>query len=167
MCDVMATGQSRGYDQKTCNDRRGLEMTTDSDRAHQMVMMQLEAVNKLDYFVLGATMAICAFLAKTNPYGPWNFEATFMLASLLLLAASVFCGLKRLDVNNWILHANAKALSGDDEAKHEYYQWVADFSKAANRYYWWRHIFLAFGLLCYLAGKLIAVSPTTGCIPAT
>ncbi|VVM35972.1 hypothetical protein PS862_01200 [Pseudomonas fluorescens] len=140
-------------------------MATDSERADEMVKMQLEAVNKLDYFVLGATMAICAYLAQTNHYAPLGLnEETFLLASLGLFATCAFCAFKRLDVNNWILHANAKALSGDDETKRKYYQWVADFSRATNRYYWWRNILLALGLVCYLVTKVWATYQDTGWI---
>lgn len=58
-------------------------MATDFERSDQLGLMQIEASQKLDHFILGATLAICAYLAQTNPYAQLGInKETFSAAQL-------------------------------------------------------------------------------------
>lgn len=64
----------------------------------QLKTFHNEAANELDYFILGATLAICAYLAQTNPYGRIGFtEESLLLGTFLLFVCSAACGFKRIE----------------------------------------------------------------------
>lgn len=70
--------------------------------------MHNEAASKLDYFILGVTLAICAYLAQTNPYAQFGVnKETFLLGSLLVFASSAVCGFKRIESTIAALRMNA------------------------------------------------------------
>lgn len=114
-----------------------------------------EAASKLDYFILGVTLAICAYLAQTNPYAQLGVnKETFLLGSLLVFAASAICGFKRIESTISAMLSNATIL----EEKDSYQRALALLNLSERRapLYWYkaRNYFLAAGLLCYLATKV-------------
>jgi hypothetical protein len=143
-------------------------MATDQERADVMGVQQIEASNKLDHFILGISVAICAYLAQTNPYAQIDMnKETFLLLSLLIFAASCIFGFKRLESRTNLALAHAQALgatSGGQRAT-----WLTRsqrYSKQCNKYYRIRNCLLLAGLLCYLVTKVWATYQHTGWIMA-
>ena len=57
-------------------------MTGQQNEVQILTTMHNEALHKLDYFILGVTLAICAYLAQTNPYAQLGInKETFLLVA--------------------------------------------------------------------------------------
>ncbi|WP_207265154.1 hypothetical protein [Pseudomonas sp. GW101-3H06] len=124
-----------------------------------------EAVSKLDYFILGVTLAICAYLAQTNPYAKLGAnKETFLLASLLVFASSAVCGFKRIEAMNKAIRMNAVALEQPEPQARAYFLDRLNKEPAAQRWYAARNYLLGAGLFCYLATKVWAAYQNTGWI---
>lgn len=111
-----------------------------------------------DQFILGATLAVCAYLAQTNVYDRlgWNV-ATLQLIPLALLGVSVVLGFKRIErsihtlkMNGAYLELCRKYQGLDFSTQLEEVQRVGD---RAGRYYKLRNYFLLLGLLSFIAVK--------------
>lgn len=127
-----------------------------------------EAASKLDYFILGVTLAICAYLAQTNPYAKIGVnEATLLLCSLFVFAASAVCGFKRIESTIATLRMNATALEEPDPQVRAYC--IMRLNERREAHYWYkvRNYLLAAGLLCYLATKVWATYQGNGWILVT
>jgi hypothetical protein len=132
-------------------------MSESQSRIDQLTTLHNEAASKLDYFILGATLAICAYLAQTNPYGQVGInEETFLLLSLLIFAASATCGFKKIESGISALRMNAVALGYPDEQGRAYL--VSKIRKDNTSYHWYqgRNFLLLLGLACYLVTKVSA-----------
>jgi hypothetical protein len=128
-----------------------------NNQVQLLTMTHNEAASKLDYFILGATLAICAYLAQTNPYAELGInEETFLLGSLLVFASSAICGFKRIEATIAVLRLNAMALEEPNlQLRARYIQMLKD-DPAPHRRYVIRNYLLAAGLVCYLATKVWA-----------
>lgn len=126
-----------------------------------------EASHKLDYFILGVTLAICAYLAQTNPYGQFGpNKETFLLCSLLVFAASAVCGFKRIENTISIMGHNTYWVQQlDEDSRKNLKRKIADDNASGGRYYRFRNYLLFAGLLCYLAAKVWATYQNNGWIP--
>jgi len=114
-----------------------------------------EAAIKLDYFLLGATLAICGYLAQTNPYGQIGLnEETFLLATLLVFVASAMAGFKCIETNISLLRKNADALEIPDLAVRHHYLSQLRSDRTAHNYYTAKKYLLVAGLVCYVATKV-------------
>lgn len=137
-----------------------------NERIELLTTLHKEAANKLDYFILGATLAICAYLAQTNPYGRIGINAeTFLLGSLLIFATSAICGFKRIESTVTSLGLNIFALQHEDPATREYFISLLKERKTPSRYYVARNYLLMLGLLTYLITKVWAAYQNNGWIP--
>jgi hypothetical protein len=57
-----------------------------------------EASDRFDNFVLGALLAVCAYLAQSNPYGRIGFNSqTLYFISLALFVLAAFFGFRRIE----------------------------------------------------------------------
>lgn len=125
-----------------------------------------EATHKLDYFILGATLAICAYLAQTNPYGQLGInKETLLLGSLLVFAASAACGLRRIESAISLMRINIFILNQNDPAKRE--KLGTKFLTEANKgllHGKLRNYLMVAGLLCYVSTKVWASYQSTGWI---
>ncbi|WP_032828711.1 MULTISPECIES: hypothetical protein [unclassified Pseudomonas] len=120
-----------------------------------LTTMHNEAASKLDYFILGVTLAICAYLAQTNPYAQIGVnKETFLLGSLLVFATSAICGFKRIESTIAALRMNAAALEEKDPQLRAYCLQRLRDSRESHHWYKVRNYLLATGLLCYLATKV-------------
>ena len=64
-----------------------------------------------DRFVLGATMAACAYLAQTMPFGPIGVNVpTMYLATLFMMALSAVFGFLRIESTISTMNANSSYL---------------------------------------------------------
>lgn len=142
-------------------------MASDLERADALGANQIESNYKLDYFILGVSLAVCAYLAQTNPYSPVGFnEPTFLLLSLLVFSASSICGFRRIEARtqHTLASANAlKAVSGGDRAA-----WFAEgnmYRLRCMKFYHYRNRLLLSGFVCYLATKVWATYQSHGWIP--
>ncbi|VVN12718.1 hypothetical protein PS664_03888 [Pseudomonas fluorescens] len=136
-----------------------------NERIELLTSMHKEAANKLDYFILGATLAICAYLAQTNPYARVGINTeTFLMVSLLIFATSAICGFKRIESNVTSLGLNIVALQQTDPAYREYFIARLKERRAPSRYYLARNYLLMLGLVTYLATKVWAAYQNTGWI---
>lgn len=78
---------SRGYARQNGSEEQTLST------ANEVSTFYNEARSELDYFLLGATLAICGYLAQTNTYGRLGVnKETFLLITLLVFAARQRCG---------------------------------------------------------------------------
>lgn len=128
--------------------------------------MHKEAATKLDYFILGATLAICAYLAQTNPYAPLGVnKETFLLGSLLVLATSAICGFKRIESTIAALWDNAAALEERDPQLRASLLKNLRANPTAQNWYRVRNYLLFAGVLCYLVAKVWATYQNSGWIP--
>ncbi|MGU9818964.1 hypothetical protein ACU684_26640 [Pseudomonas sp. LF135] len=127
--------------------------------------MHNEAANKLDYFILGVTLTICAYLAQTNPYAQLGFNReTFLLGSLLVFAASAICGFKRIEATIAALRMNAAALEEPNAQARAFFLKKLREDREAHNWYKIRNYLLGAGLLCYLATKVWATYQSNGWI---
>lgn len=125
-----------------------------------------EATSKLDYFILGVTLAICAYLAQTNPYAQLDInKETFLLGSLLVFAASAICGFKRIESTIAAIRMNALALEEPDPQMRAYFIMQLNERREPHNWYRARNYLLAAGLVCYLATKVWATYQNNGWIP--
>lgn len=135
-------------------------------RVDQLKTFHNEAATKLDYFILGATLAICAYLAQTNPYGRVGLnEETFLLITLVIFACSATCGFKRIEATIRDVRRNAIALSQSDRQVQKLFLTQLERDRTAHRWYRLRNFLLALGLGCYLTTKVWAAYQSTGWIP--
>jgi len=140
-------------------------MAGQHDDVKQLTTMHNEAASKLDYFILGVTLAICTYLAQTNPYAQLGInEETFLLGSLLVFATSAICGFKRIESTIAALRMNAAALEERDPNLRAFCLQKLRDRRESHNWYVLRNYLLAAGLLCYLATKVGASYQNTGWI---
>lgn len=133
-----------------------------------MIYRSHDEDTKLDYFILGATLAICAYLAQTNPYGELGInKETFLLGSLLVFASSAIYGFKRLEAKLILMYDNAKALQirDPDTRRRKLNELNGRSIERITRLYRIRNRLLFAGLACYLATKVWAAYQNNGWIP--
>lgn len=141
-------------------------MATDQERADAVGAQQTEASNKLDYFILGVSIAVCAYLGQTNPYAPVGFnEATFRLTSLLIFAGSAVCGFRRIEERTQLMLANANALGSTGRNREDWYRKGELRRLRMILYYRSRNRLSFLGLACYLVTKVWATYQINGWIP--
>lgn len=123
--------------------------------ANEVSTVYNEARSKLDYFLLGATLAICGYLAQTNAYGRLGVnKETFLLMTLLVFAASAVAGYKGIEANVSIIRKNAEALLERDPTLRAAIIHILREDRTAHRYYILKNYLLLVGFLCYLATKV-------------
>jgi hypothetical protein len=127
---------------------------------HQITNQYNEALSKLDYFILGATLAICAYLAQTNPYGKLGLnKETMLMGTLLIFAASAVAGFKRIENGVFTLGMNARILAHPDATFRQKKIDEMRSDRKAQRLYRLRNALLLLGLTSYLAVKVWAAYP--------
>lgn len=141
-------------------------MTSELHIADQISLKAAEESAKLDQFLLGATVAICAYLAQNNVYSRLGLNSsTAMIGCMLVFAASAAIGFMRLNIVVKVYHENAKlaAASKPHQKKHQ---------DECQRLLWWgkwyghiRNALLFAGLLAYIAAKVGASYYCQGCMP--
>lgn len=132
-------------------------MNRAGERVELLITLHKGEASKLDHFILGVTLAICAYLAQTNPYAQLGLnKETFLLCTLLVFAASAVCGFKRLEATTESLRLNAVALQQEDPRLRSFMLEKVRGLKASSGYYRGRNYLLAAGLICYLATNVWA-----------
>jgi hypothetical protein len=72
---------------------------------------------KFDYFMCSVAGALFAYIAQTyTPQKLDNFFSVFQTVSLLLLAASFYCGIRRIQIINSVLRFNYDVALNTDNA---------------------------------------------------
>jgi hypothetical protein len=141
-------------------------MNRANERVELLTTLHKGETSKLDHFILGVTLAICAYLAQTNPYAQLGVnKETFLLCTLLVFAASAACGFKRLESTIESLRLNAIALQQEDPRLRAFMLEKVKERKSPFRYYRGRNYLLAAGLFCYLATKVWDTYQSNGWIP--
>lgn len=142
-------------------------MTAELHIADQISLKATEESAKLDQFLLGATVAICAYLAQHNVYAPIGLNSsTAMIGCMLIFAASAALGFMRMNTVVKVYHQNAKLVSTDKSEKVTKYQ--DECQRLLCRGKWYGHIrnaLLFAGLLAYIAAKVGASYYCQGCMP--
>jgi len=134
------------------------------EQIQRVTTMYNEAAHKLDYFILGANLAICAYLAQTNPYGNVGFnKETFLLVSLLVFAASAAFGLKRIESALFLMRTNVFILNQTDPVRLQTLHKQFRENKGPT-YAKLRNALLLVGLFCYVATKVWATYQNSGWI---
>lgn len=121
----------------------------------------LEALSRFDHFVMGATLAVCAYLAQSNPYDKIGLNIpTLYLISLFFFGGAAFCGFKRLEQTVQVLRFKTELFDARERSKKSIIpplRLAAD--SAANKthsYYIVRNYLLLFGFVFYIAAKVLA-----------
>jgi hypothetical protein len=142
-------------------------MAEELDRTDHLSTLQMAASSKLDYFILGVALAICAYLAQTNPYAPLGINReTFLLLSLMIFTASAICGFLRLEFNVKEMRAYTRAHEASTEAEQARpIRFTARYRRRGNKAYQARNILLLLGLVFYVATKICASYQNNGWIP--
>lgn len=132
-------------------------------RAYEVTTFYNEARSKLDYFLLGATLAICGYLAQTNPYGRLGVnKETFLLVTLMVFAASAVSGYKGIEANVSSIRKNAQFLDHPNPEARAYLLEKLRGDRTAHRYYMLKNYLLLAGFTCYLATKVWAAYQSNG-----
>lgn len=131
--------------------------------ANEVSTFYNEARSKLDYFLLGATLAICGYLAQTNPYGRLGVnKETFLLGTLLVFAASAVAGFKGMEANVNMIRKNAEALQEHNPALRAVKIHFLREDTTAHYFYILKNYLLLAGFVCYLATKVSAAYQSNG-----
>jgi hypothetical protein len=132
-------------------------MSSNQERVALLTTSHNTASEKLDYFILGVSLAICAYLAQTNPYGRIGINIeTFLLVSLLAFAASAVFGFLRIEAMIKTIRLNVFALDQKDPRATAFYLEKLRGNCQGHKYYRARNTLLIAGLGCYLATKIWA-----------
>jgi hypothetical protein len=139
------------------------------EQLSELISRHTSEALKFDYFVVTVSLAICAYLAQTNPYGKLGLnKETFMLVSLLIFAASVVCSFIRIERLLMAISSNISALKSKSTLGYDtHVAHTVSWGRKAKFYYRARNILLALGLACYLATKVWATYQSNGWISVT
>ncbi|WP_413705313.1 hypothetical protein [Pseudomonas sp. Pseusp16] len=141
-------------------------MTAEFDRGEELALKALEKSDTIDHFLLGITVAICAYLAQTNAYAPLGLNReTFLLLSLLIFALSAVFGLMRLQSTVDVLRTNSKLDHVTEEKQKSIRDKANDQLGKAITYNHIRNGLLLAGLCCYVLTKVVASYQNNGWIP--
>ncbi|MCG6540187.1 hypothetical protein MCB86_08870 [Pseudomonas sp. KSR10] len=119
-----------------------------------------EQNSQFDRFVLGATLAACAYLAQTNPFGKiaLNIESLYLL-SLLTLVAAAYKGFRRIETCITAIQTNGVMLghlemqrNWDADALRGSLEIWRDKSSSAYR---WRNRLLLLSFILYILTKVV------------
>ena len=139
-------------------------MTERSVQLHQSA--STETAN-FDRFVLGASMAACAYLAQTMTFGPVGMNVpTMYLATLFMMAMSAVFGFLRIEATITTTNANSlylhkvelghlEDLSARIAARAPVDQWAA----RTKTMYRLRNLTMLISFFCYIATKVYAAYP--------
>ncbi|MBD8669820.1 hypothetical protein OQ519_25215 [Pseudomonas lurida] len=117
-----------------------------------------------DRFVLGATLAACAYLAQTIPFAPvgHNIE-TMYLWTLVVMAAAALLGFKRIEAVIETVKFNSQYLADLETGKvrteqinHLYQTALEKRSRRTLSFYRARNTALFMSFACYVATKVFA-----------
>lgn len=117
-----------------------------------------------DRFVLGATLAACAYLAQTIPFAPvgHNIE-TMYLWTLVVMAAAAFFGFKRIEAVIEMVKFNSQYLAdletGKVKTEDRFNRYQAALNRRSRRtlsFYKARNTTLFMSFTCYVATKVFA-----------
>ncbi|VVN50608.1 hypothetical protein PS687_00357 [Pseudomonas fluorescens] len=117
-----------------------------------------------DRFVLGATLAACAYMAQTIPFGPLghNIE-TMYLWTLVVMAAAAFFGFKRIEAVIEMVKFNSQYLAdletGKVKTEERFDRYQTALKRSSHRtliFYRARNMTLFMSFACYVATKVFA-----------
>lgn len=142
-------------------------MTAELHISDQMSLKAVEESAKLDQFLLGATVAICAYLAQNNVYTPFGLNrSTAMIICMLIFAASAALGFMRMNNVVKVYHENAKLVATSEPSK------LKEHQDECQRLLWWskwyghiRDALLFLGLAAFIIAKVAASYYCQGCMP--
>ena len=142
-------------------------MMTDKERSDQYGVLHVDGANKLDHFILGASIAVCAYLGQTNPYARIGLnKETFLLMGLLLFGASAVYGFKRLEGRTALNLTSSRALAAQSAALREQFFEIGQTQiEKMQKCYKYRNRLLIAGALVYLTTKVAATYFCQGCMP--
>ncbi|MCF7535379.1 hypothetical protein [Pseudomonas petrae] len=142
-------------------------MTAELHIADQISLKAAEESAKLDQFLLGATMAVCAYLAQNNVYMPIGMNrSTVMIGCMLIFATSAALGFMRLNTVVKVYQENAKLVGADNtEDETDYKDECQRLLLSSRRYGHIRNVLLFIGLAYYIAAKVGASYYCQGCMP--
>ncbi|XEG73693.1 hypothetical protein QA447_05535 [Pseudomonas sp. abacavir_1] len=117
-----------------------------------------------DQFVLGGSLAACAYLAQTAGYGRvgWNAK-TLGLFPLLAMAVATWLGFKRVEITIHLLKSNARYLElctqnpGRDFT--DQYKVLKRIADRTGSIYDWRNRALLLGLASYVLIRIACQYP--------
>jgi hypothetical protein len=139
-----------------------------NERSVQLHQNASTETANFDRFVLGASMAACAYLAQTMPFGPVGINVnTMYLATLFLMALSAVFGFLRIEATITTTNANSlylhKAelgylddLSSRIAARAPMDKWAA----RTKTMYRLRNLTMLLSFFCYSATKVYAAYPS-------
>ncbi|MCF7544904.1 hypothetical protein [Pseudomonas petrae] len=142
-------------------------MTAELHISDQISLKATEESAKLDQFLLGATMAICAYLAQNNVYMPIGMNrGTVMIGCMLIFATSAALGFMRLNTVVKVYQKNALLVGTTDKTKALKYDAACQrLLRRCRRYGHIRNVLLFIGLAYYIAAKVGASYYCQGCMP--
>ncbi|MBX4138920.1 hypothetical protein K1567_23720 [Pseudomonas sp. S5F11] len=142
-------------------------MTAELHIADQMSLKAVEESAKLDQFLLGATVAICAYLAQSNIYTPLGMNrSTAMIGCMLIFATSAALGFMRMNIVVKVYHQNAELVSPKNAGKESKYQDECQRLLCWGKWYGHtRNALLFAGLAAFIAVKVGASYYCLGCMP--
>ena len=132
------------------------------DRSFEMHRSFRDAQDRFDNFVLGALLAVCAYLGQSNPYAPFGLNAeTIYFLSLASFVLSAFFGFKRIEYVIVVYRLNHQLLDAREKQNHNL---ASDVSSALEeikskvlRFYKLRNALMFIGFGFYIAAKYWAV----------
>ncbi|MGN8103567.1 hypothetical protein [uncultured Pseudomonas sp.] len=118
-----------------------------------------EASDKMNYFMLGAILAICAYFAQTNTYAKLGLnQQTFLIGTLLIFGLSAFFGFRRIESGLHVVKHNGDYIQclelKDKEGARACFQLMNEASVKTGVFYRWRNYTLVLGFVCFLVTKV-------------
>ncbi|MBD2835973.1 hypothetical protein ID144_02825 [Pseudomonas sp. JM0905a] len=132
----------------------------ENSRSESLHAVYTDAISKFDHFLMGATLAVCGYLAQSNPYAKLGLNLpTLYLISLVFFALAAFCCYKRLEHTIVLLSDNVGMLEAHEAERHDrakqYRARLKAVSRRTNLYYKARFWMLVGGFVTYTAAKVL------------
>jgi hypothetical protein len=136
------------------------------DRSLDVYKAYREAQDKFDMYVLGAVLAICAYLGQSMPYARLGINAESMfLLSLLTFVTSAYFGFRRIElmiVGYRLNHSYLDALEKRNQQEAAWCRQALDeVGPKTSSSYNWRNRLMFVGLVFFVTGKYWAVYVNT------
>ncbi|QDR66368.1 hypothetical protein [Pseudomonas sp. BJP69] len=137
------------------------------ERSVQLHQSASTETANFDRFVLGASMAACAYLAQTMPFGPLGLNvSTMYLVTLLVMALSAVFGFLRIEAtitttnaNSTYLHRIEMGMLNDLTSRMLAREPADRWAARTKTMYRMRNITMLISFFCYVGTKVYASYP--------
>jgi hypothetical protein len=147
-------------------DRNTTSAESTFDKGELISLKEYDERVKLDDYILGVAVALCAFMAKTNAYGPVGFNPeTVLILSLGVVAMAAACGFSRRRYMIRFLGALSNEMTSGAKQTSSYEDKSQRYLRRAACKERLRNYLLALGLALYVMARVWESYGQHGWIP--